>query len=397
MLLSAGLLAILGAIGWLDRRAPRRQGEHHLLLLSSLTGMLLLTGVRDLVLLVVAFELAGLPTVAMAGLGRDRPGSEGALKLYLSSAASSAITLYGFSLLWGLSGTTRLAGLVPADPSGLQLVGLALVLAGMAFKMGLVPFHFWMADTYEGSPPPTTAWLSVAPKVAVSAAFVRLLLDGMQGAIAAWGPLLLVLALLSLVQGNLSALPQRDARRLLALSGVAHMGLAALALVAGSSLALAALLFYSAIYVATNLGAFLAVGVVTEDAGTGDLGAFAGLWRRAPALSLALLTFLLSLGGIPFVAGFWGKLVLLWAAWKGGLAPWVILAAVIAVVALFYYLQLARSVYIESADTDRPVEVDRPTAWAIGLCAALVVGLGVFPGLLFHRALLAAWSLLGAS
>ncbi len=393
VLLVAGLLGALGSIDHVDRHFPARQGEHYLMMLCSLTGMLLLTGARDLLLWVVCFELAGIPLVVLAGLNKDRRGTEAALKLFLTTAASSVFTLYGFSLLWGLSGSTVFSEMAVMGVGPLQALALAMVLAGVAFKLGVVPFHLWMADTYEGAPTPTVAFLSVAPKVAAFAGLIRLLLEGLLPLQAVWGGALILLATVTLVQGNLSALAQTDSRRLLALSGVAHMGLMLMALAVGTAEGLGMLCFYALAYALTNMGAFLVVSVVSEAEGNADLGAYAGLARRAPALSLAMLIFLLSLGGIPFVAGFWAKVLLLWAAWTGGLFLLVVLAVLLAVLALFYYLKIARSMYIVEQGPDTVPRPGPAMAGAIGLCVAGVVLLGVWPAPFVETALSAARAL----
>ncbi len=393
VLLLAGFLGALGSIDHVDRHFPARQGEHYLLMLASLVGMLLLTGARDLLLWVVAFELAGIPLIVLAGLQKDKRGTEGALKLFLTTAASSAFTLYGFSLLWGLSGSTSFAGMASLGVAPLASLGLAMVLGGVAFKLGVVPFHLWMADTYEGAPTPTVAFLSVAPKVAVFAGLIRFLLEGLLPLQAVWGAALILLAGITLVQGNLSALAQSDSRRLLALSGVAHMGPMLMALAAGTTEAVAMLCFYTLAYAFTNMGAFLVVSVVSESEGSADISAYAGLATRAPALALAMLIFLLSLGGIPFVAGFWAKVLLLWAAWQGGLVVLVVLAVLLAVLALFYYLKLGRAIYIAESTVESAPVMGRATASAIGLCVAGVVLLGVVPGPFLEAALSAAQAL----
>ncbi len=390
VLLLAGFVGTLGSIDHVDRHFPARQGEHFLLLLCSLAGMLLLTGARDLLLFVVAFELAGIPLIVLAAMQKERRGTEAALKLFLTTAASSVFTLYGFSLLWGLSGSTAFAGMAAIGTGALPSLAIAMVLAGVAFKLGVVPFHLWMADTYQGAPTPTVAFLSVAPKVAVFGGLVRLLLEGLLPLQTVWGAAVVLLAAATLVQGNLSALAQTDTRRLLALSGVAHMGLMLLALAAGSAEGVGMLCFYALAYAFTNIGAFLVVSVVSEASGGADLEVWRGLAARAPALSLAMLIFLLSLGGIPFVAGFWAKVLLLWAAWKAGLVVLVVLAVLLAVLALFYYLKVARAIYIAEDGPDTVPVVGRTTAAAIGICAAGVLLLGVLPGSFLGVALTAA-------
>ena len=318
VLLLAGALASVGTIDHVDRCYPKRQGEHYLMVLLSLSGMMLLTGAQDLLLWVVGFELSGIPLAVLAAMSKDRRSAEASLKLLLSGAASSAVTLYGISFLWGLSGDTAFAGLAGVEASPLLSLGVVLILGGISFKVGLVPFHLWIPDTYEGAPAPAVAFMSVAPKIAVVASLARLLGTGLSPHAELWITPLVALAVVTLVVGNLTALTQRDARRMLALSGVGHMGLMFLALVVGGPEAIGALMFYALAYVVTNMGAFFVVGLVADDRG-GKLVDFNGLVKRSPALSTAMLVFLFSLGGIPFLVGFWAKLFVFWSA--GSLVP----------------------------------------------------------------------------
>lgn len=393
VLLLAGFLGCVGSIDFVDEGFPKRQGEHYLLMLFSLVGMLLLTGAQDLVLWVVGFELAGIPLALMAAMRKDKRSAEAALKLFLAGAASTAVTLYGISFLWGLSGGSEFAGLAAVPLSPMFALGVLLVLGGIAYKIGVVPFHLWVADTYEGAPAPAVAFMSVAPKIAVVASLARLLGGGLAEHSAIWVTPLVGLAIVTLVVGNLTAVTQKDARRLLALSGVGHMGLMLLALAVGGTEAVAALMFYALAYVVTNMGAFFSVGLVAERRG-GRLTDFDGLIHSSPALAVALLIFLFSLGGIPFLIGFWGKLVLFWAAWIGGYEWVVLLGVLLSVLALFYYLRLARAMYIHPApEGDEGVEIGWPSLVAVGLCAALTVGLGLVPGPFVEAALDAAATL----
>jgi len=401
-LLLAALLGSLGSIDHVDAHYPSRGGEHYLLMLFSLTGMMLLTGAQDLLLWVVAFELAGVPLYALAGLHKRGRGPEAALKLYLTGAASSAVMLYGVSLLWGMSGSTAFADLAAAPAEPLFVLGVLITFAGVGFKVGAVPFHLWMAATYQGAPAPTVAFMSVAPKVAAVGALVRLYLQGLGGAQELWSGALLILAAVTMVVGNLSALPQTDARRLLALSGVGHVGLMLLALAVCTPEALGALLFYAPAYVVSNMGAFIVVSAVVDQAPggvdspeSGRLSVFAGLSQRSPGVGLAMLLFLLSLAGIPFVVGFWAKILLLWAAWKAGQAALVVLGALLSVAALFYYLRLGRSIYMADPGERGAVPMGLPTRAAIGACAALVVLMGLYPAPFIEQAMEAARVLLG--
>jgi NADH-quinone oxidoreductase subunit N len=385
VLLVAGIIGTLGSIEHADRVFPKRQGEYYLLLLASLCGMTLIAGARDLVLLVVSFELMGIPLYVLAAMHKTvKEGIEGATKLYLTGATSAAVTVYGLSFLIGAVGSTGFDALTAAPSTPMLALGALLVLAGMAYKVGAVPFHMWVPDTYQAAPTPFVAFLSVAPKVAGFAAFARLFLQAMSPDRTA--PMMLLLGVLTMIAGNLFALPQTQVRRLLGYSGVAHVGLLLVALSIGTVDALGGMLFYLATYVASNMGAFLVVEVVGEDA----IPAWNGLARRSPALALSMLLFLLSLGGIPFVAGFWAKLIVFYAAWTAGLGGIVLLGALLAVLGLFYYLKVARAIYMEpSARPEGPV-IGRATAFAIGIAVAGVVGMGLYPAPFLDSALEAA-------
>ncbi|RME20645.1 MAG: NADH-quinone oxidoreductase subunit N, partial [Deltaproteobacteria bacterium] len=350
IVLGAGALAALGGIDHVDRTMRGRQGEYYLLMLLSLVGMTLLAGARELVLLIVAFELMGIPLYALAAMAKGDAGStEGSLKLYLTGAVSAAITLYGLSFLYGAAGTTKLPQIAAAidvgraDPA-LLAIGAMLAIAGMGFKVGAVPFHMWVPDTYQGAPTPFVAFLSVAPKAAGFAALVRLFVEGLGAIRPTWWPMLMTVAVVTMVLGNVFALHQDNVKRLLAYSGIAHIGIMLLGFGIATRLGLGILLFYLAAYVFTNMGAFFVASVIGAE-GSDELRGWAGLMRRSPALGAAMLLFLLSLGGIPFVAGFWAKLLLFLAVWQAGLGVLVLLGAVLAVVALFYYLRVARSMF----------------------------------------------------
>ncbi|MCA9607678.1 MAG: NADH-quinone oxidoreductase subunit N [Myxococcales bacterium] len=398
--LLAGALGVLGSIDHVERRLARRRGEYYALLCFSLAGMLLLPGARDAVLLVVAFELMGIPLYVLAAYGKTEvapeggakpPAAEAALKLYLVGATSTAITLFGLALVVGAAGTTELVSLLGDGPlAPLTRVGMMLVLAGMSFKVGMVPFHMWVPDTYQGAPTPFVAFLSVAPKAAGIAAIVALFVLAPGDAAGPWPKALLLLAAASMVVGNLFALPQHDVRRLLGYSGVAQMGYAMIAVAAGGSEGLGMAAFYLGAYVVTNMGAFFVVHAVAGDEGKADLASMAGLSQRKPWLGIALLVFLLSLAGIPFAVGFWAKLYVFMAVYDAGLGWLVFLGALLAVLALFYYLRVARSAYFDPPAQEGGVQVDLGLKLAIGTCLLAVVGMGLWPNTVVEAAVKAA-------
>ena len=383
--LIAGIIATLGSTEHVARRYPMRQGEYFLLLLFSLLGMSLLAGTQDLILLLVCFELMSIPLYILAAYDKTdlqdgfQYTPEGSLKLYLVSITSTAIILFGISLLFGMAGTTRIAELAAGDLTPLATLGMMMVLAGLGFKIGVVPFHMWVPDTYQGSGTPFVSFLSVAPKLAGFAVLSLLFLSGFGRWSSEWIPVVVALSFVTIVIGNLLALPQTNVKRLLALSGVAQIGYMLMAFATVSAEGLGVMLFYAAGYTATNMGAFLVVQALSAAGGDDSIDSFDGLSARAPSLALAMLLFLLSLAGIPFMVGFWGKLYVFITAWRAGLGWLVIVGAVLAVVALFYYLQVARAMYMKPAPDTRRIPIDRSLKLAIWICIAFVVGMGVWP------------------
>ncbi|MBI3824720.1 MAG: NADH-quinone oxidoreductase subunit N [Candidatus Rokubacteria bacterium] len=389
LFLAATLVGVLCGLAPAAGPFARRAAEYHLLLLSSLLGMLVLASARDVILLFVAFELMSIPLYVLAGFAkRDGTAVEAALKFFLVGSVSSAVMAYGLSFVYGAARTTALAGVARAASSGdpLLILGLLAALTGFGFKIAAFPFHMWVPDTYEAASTPFVAWLSVAPKAAGFVAIFRVYFEG-TGAGAFWGPIVAALAAVTIVAGNLMALPQENAKRLLAYSGIAHIGYMLVGVAAASASGTAMVLFYLVAYVFGNMGAFLVVEAVARAEGSEHLGAFRGLAQRSPLLALAMLLFLLSLGGIPFVAGFWAKLYVFWAAASAGLYWLVLLGAILTVVALFYYLVVARRMYIDAPVHSGRIRLDPALTIAVLLCVLGVVALGLWPKPLVMAAL----------
>jgi NADH-quinone oxidoreductase subunit N len=323
---------------------------------------------------------------------RDELAVEAALKFFLVGSVSSAVLAYGLSFLYGATGSTALPDAVRALGTGdpMLMLGFVLVLAGVGFKIAAFPFHMWVPDTYEAAATPFVAWLSVAPKAAGFAAIFRVFIEGAGDRAVVWLPLAGALGAVTIVAGNLMALPQTNVKRLLAYSGIAHIGYMLLGVAAVSPFGVAVVLFYLVAYVFSNMGAFLVVEAVGQSEGSTGLAAFRGLAQRSPLLALAMLLFLLSLGGIPFVVGFWAKLYVFWAAAEAGLYGLVLLGAVLTVVALFYYLAVAKQMYIDAPTTSVPVAVSPVLVLVLLVSALAVVALGLYPRPLVEAALRAA-------
>lgn len=392
--LLATLLAVVGGLARRDGVERRRGLEYHVLVLTALLGMMVLASARELVLLFVAFELMSIPLYVLAGfVKRDARAVEASLKFFLVGSLSTAFLAYGLSFVYGVTGSTRLDVVARVMGAGdpLLILGLVLVLGGVGFKIAAFPFHMWVPDTYEAAATPFVAWLSVAPKAAGFAVLLRIFVERSGPAAGLWAAAAAaLLGALTIVAGNLLAIPQTDAKRLLAYSGIAHIGYMLLGVAALSTEGVAMLLFYLVAYLFSNMGAFMVVEAVAETEGTSALRAFRGLAQRSPALGLAMLLFLLSLAGIPFVVGFWAKLYILWAAAQAGLYGLVLLAAVMTVVALFYYLQVAKAMYIDAPVRLTPVPVPPALALVLVVSAVAVVLLGLYPGPLLDAAMRAA-------
>jgi len=403
LLLFVALLTILVGPDYLRPRGLPA-GEFSIMLLFAIAGGMLIGGARDLLLLFLALELLVLPGYMLAGYAkRDGLSTEGAIKYFLLGSFSSAIFLFGLVLTFGYTGTTgihEVAGSIAASigqggvlalAPGL-LMGLALLTAGAAFKIAAVPFHYWTPDAYQGSPTPVTGYLSVGPKVAAFALILRLFVEALGPLKADWTPIIVVLAAITMTLGNLVALTQDNIKRMLAYSSIAHtgyilVGLAAYGAAPAGSPAeeagLQAVLFYSVAYAFMNLGAFAVVAALQRRPGvTSQISTFAGLGRRAPLLSALMLLFLLSLTGIPPLAGFWAKWYVIEAALQVG--GWLDVLAVLivlnAAVAAFYYLRVAVYMYMrDPADSAQPVSVGAQTSTGLGIAAAATIAIGLIP------------------
>jgi proton-translocating NADH-quinone oxidoreductase chain N len=348
-------------------------GEVFALLLFAGVGLLLMASASDLILLLLSIEFVSLSSYLLAGfLKADPKSNEAGVKYFLYGAATTGVMAYGFSLLYGLAGSTSLYDIASrlgrAGPAAYLAVGMAL--AGFGFKVSMVPFHQWTPDVYEGAPTPVTAFLSVGPKAAGFAALVRTLSVGIPLEQVNWPLLLAALSALTMTVGNLLALLQRNLKRMLAYSSIAHAGYVLIALAAWKSpWALPGLLYYLLAYLFMNLGAFFVAMVAAQGTGSDEIPDHAGLSQRAPWVAAAMVVFMLSLTGIPPTAGFFGKFYLFAAAVDAGLLWLAALGVANSVVSLYYYVGVLRALYL------MPAPVADPVAVAPGLRAGVVVAL----------------------
>lgn len=376
------------------------RGEYFALLVVSTMGMNLMAASADLMMLFLAIETTSIPLYVLAGfLKGDDKSAESGLKYFLFGALTSAVMLYGFSLLYGLAGDTNIYRLAEAmrigEFSPFLLGGTAvLVLVGFAFKISAAPFHFWSPDVYEGAPTPITAFISTASKAAGFAVLVRFMLAVFPAIQVEWTWILAIMATLTMTIGNVLALVQSNIKRLLAYSSVAHAGYAMIGLVALTELGTASLVFYLATYILTNLVAFAVVIVFARTAGSEEIEDYAGLSRRAPFLSLALLIAMLSLGGMPPLVGFVAKFYVFAAAVESG---WIWLAFVgvlNAIIGLYYYLTVLKVVYLyRSEEEDLSVPVPRSYAFTLALLSLGIIVIGTLSAPWFDWAVNAAQSL----
>jgi NADH-quinone oxidoreductase subunit N len=374
-------LSTFVSAAWLHARAAER-GEFHALVLFAACGMVLLGMAADLLVAFIAIEVMSLATYSLsAWLRRGKRPAEAAFKYFLLGAFSSALFVYGAALVYGATGTTQLAA-ISRGGSPLLLAGLGFVAAGLAFKVAAVPFHVWTPDVYEGAPTPVTAFMAAGVKAAAFALLARV-------AVAAWaapgigdgafGDVLVALAVLTMLFGNLLALPQRSVKRMLAYSSIAHAGYLLVGVVAAGAagaraLATSSLLFYLASYTATVIGAFAVVGALErrdpsggdEPADAWDLARFSGLARRRPGLAFAMALFLLSLAGIPPTAGFFAKLYVFQAAVGAQQYALAIAGVLTSALGAYYYLRVVVHMYF------RPPEGEEETLAAPGLSVGLV-------------------------
>ena len=382
LFLVSAAISVLATLSLPSERFARRGAEYHFTLLASLLGMLVLASARDLILLFVAFELMSIPLYFLTGFEKKQDAAgEGALKFFLVGSVSSAVLLYGLSFLFGATGSTDMGAIAGAVASGnvLAKFGLVIALAGLGFKIAAVPFHMWVPDTYEAASTPFVAWLSVAPKAAGFVVIFRLYLEGAGASALVWVPLVSAMAAITIIAGNLMAIPQTNVKRMLAYSGIAHIGYLLMGLAATSVAGAGMVLFYLVAYLFGNMGAFLVVQAVGTSEGSDKMDAYKGLAQRSPVLALSLLVFLLSLGGIPFVAGFWAKLFIFRAVIDQQMYALALLGAVATIVALYYYLVLSSRMYVDAPEKNTPVAVPMPLLLAILVCAVGTVVMGMYP------------------
>lgn len=389
VLLTGSALSILLAVGFLAR-PKSHPGEYNFLILASTLGMMIMTGSNNLLLAFLGVQLTSIPLYILAGFKRnDAKSSEAALKYFLLGVLTSALMLYGMSMLYGLTGTlnlttiaSRLATIKTNDP--VLFMGMVFIIAGFSFKIAAVPFHFWAPDVYEGSPTCVTAFIAAVPKIAGFAVLVRLVFTAFPALTAQWTGLMALMAVLTMVTGNIMAIPQKNIKRMLAFSGIAHVGYILITLAVPGQNALGALAFYLLAYSAMTAGAFtvvVALGRVTHEH---QIASFAGLGSRAPLLAASMTVFLLSMLGFPLTAGFAGKFLVFGAAVEKHYLWLALVGVVNSVISLYYYFGVVRQMYLVPAKSETKVTVHWLVWLLIGIAVVVTFVLGVYPEPFIH-------------
>ncbi len=384
----AGFLAVAVALlysrAYLENRNILK-GEYYVLALTALLGIFVLISANSLLTVYLGVELLALSVYAMVAFDRESGvAAESAMKYFVLGAIASGTLLYGMSIVYGLTGTLSLDGIAaalhaPGSPG--VILGLAFMVVAVAFKLGAVPFHMWLPDVYEGAPTSVTLFIGTAPKIAYFALALRLLAYGMPGTTIDWTRMLMPLAVLTLVVGNLVAIVQSNLKRMLAYSTISHVGFIVLGFTAGTQSGYTAALYYMLVYVLMALGAFGVIVLASRKGFEADkLDDYKGLYRRDPLLALAMAMLMFSMAGVPPFVGFWAKLRIIQALWETSHLWLVIIAVAMSVVGAFYYLRVVKLMYFDEAPETLPATVrSAGVRFALGVNVAAVLVLGVLP------------------
>jgi len=370
-------------------KVGKTQTEIYPLTLFAVGGMMLFPAASDLITLFIALEVLSLPLYLMAGLSRRRRllSQEAALKYFLLGAYSSAFFLFGSAFLYGFAGTVSLEGihnLISSGPGNdiFLLIGIAALSVGLLFKVGAVPFHAWTPDVYQGAPTAVTAFMAAATKVAAFGAALRIFYTALSGAVWNWRPLITAIAIVTMLVGSLIAIAQRDVKRMLAYSSIAHAGFLLTGILALNQSGITASLFYLASYGLTTLGAFALVSLVRDSAGeVTDLNRWVGLAKRSPMMATIFSLFLLSFAGIPLTAGFIGKFTIFSAAYENGNIGVVVVGVLSSAIAAFFYIRVIVMMFFTDPESDS-VSVVIPSKFTITVIWIAAIGtllLGIYP------------------
>jgi len=362
-------------------------GEYYALMLFGMLGMMLMASAPNFVTMYLGLELMALSTYVLVGFQRDvLRSSEASLKYFILGSLASGILLYGISFLYGVTGSFDFAevgaGLAHSGSSArfAVLLGMVFVIAGLAFKVSMAPFHMWTPDAYEGAPTPVTAYMSVAPKVAGFVILIRVLADALPSLQVEYVTIFTWMAVLTMAVGNLAAIAQRNIKRMLAYSTIGHVGFIMLGVIAGNADGYAGVLVYMTVYLFMNMGIFAVIVLMRRDGIQGELlDDFAGLAKVRPGYALAMGLYLFSLAGIPFLGGFWAKYVVFIAVIEAGHLYLAIIALLFSVVGAFYYLRVVKYIYFDDKRVDFNFVENRLMQATVVVTAIAVVAIGIYP------------------
>jgi NADH-quinone oxidoreductase subunit N len=397
----AALLVVMLSRQYLQREGIEG-GEFYALLLWATVGMMMMAKGLDLLIVIIGLEILSICIFVLVGYHRRIPiSNEASLKYFLMGAFATGFILYGTALFYGGTGSTRisdLATVLAASPTAhpLLTIGFVMLLGGIGFKLALAPFHGWAPDVYQGAPTPVAAWLSVAPKAATLIALMRIVAEILPEARAfGWMTLIAVLSIASMVIGNLVAIAQRDLKRMLAYSGIAHVGYMMIAVLVLGDDAVAAVVVYAITYALMNIGAFGVVALLTRNQNDPQtLQDVAGLGFSRPFLGMVLALFMFSLAGLPPTAGFISKFYVFKTAIEAGQVGIAIIGILMSIVSVYYYLRVVYYLYMKESDETAPQPVAGVLSTsALAIAAAGILAIGIFPSTLFETALEAAASL----
>ncbi|MBK8964307.1 MAG: NADH-quinone oxidoreductase subunit NuoN [Candidatus Competibacteraceae bacterium] len=384
-------ICVASAVAFLYSRDYLRQrdlfkGEYYVLGLFGVLGMMIMVSAHSLLSVYLGLELLSLSLYALVAIDRDSPvASEAAMKYFVLGSLASGMLLYGISMVYGATGSVDLQVIADAvakqGRDNLVLVfGLVFLVVGLAFKLGAVPFHMWLPDVYQGAPTPVTLYIGSAPKLAAFALIMRVLVDGLGNLQGDWQQMLIILSVLSMAVGNVVAVAQTNIKRMLAYSTISHVGFLLLGILAGTPEGYAAAMFYAIIYVLMAAGAFGMV-ILLSRAGfeAEQISDFNGLNDRSPWLAFLMLAVMMSMAGIPFMAGFYAKWVVLQSVVEIGLVWLALVGVLFSVIGAFYYLRVVKCMYFDKSEQSESIEISQDVKVAISANGLLLIVLGLYP------------------
>ena len=379
-------LAILLSVEYNEREGIRA-GEYYALILFCTVGMILLASSTDMIMIFLGIEIISICLYVLAGISRnDHRSNEAALKYFLLGAFATGFLLYGMTLVYGSTGSTNLFKISEfvqnpsAQSSPLLLMGLVLLVIGFGFKVASAPFHMWAPDVYQGAPTPVTAFMAVGPKAAAFAAFFRVFADAFPEMSSSWETLLSIIAVLSMVVGNLGAIMQTNIKRMLAFSSVSHAGYILMAVISKSSLGSSSMLFYMLTYAFMTFGVFGIIIILGRKGEENlEIQNYSGLAYKHPVIALSMTIFLLSLGGLPPFAGFVAKFYLFSAAIQEGLLTLVIIAVLNSAISFYYYLKIVVFMYMKEPEAEFNISLTPMTLFVVLIGLLGTIQLGIFP------------------